>query len=53
MLRFRRMYILQKLVAVHASVHNHLNFERAYYSSDNFKPSRTAALAERRGLCSV
>jgi putative transposase len=25
MLRFRRMQILQKLVAVHASVHNHFN----------------------------
>ena len=48
MLRFRRMRCLQKFVAVHSSVHNHFNQERALYSRDNFKLNRTAALAEWR-----
>ena len=43
MLRFRQMRCLQKFVAVHSSVHNHFNQERALYSKDNFKLSRTAA----------
>ena len=43
MLRFRRMRCLQKLVAVHSSVHNHFNQDRALYSKDNFKLSRNAA----------
>ena len=46
MLRFRRMRTLQKFVAVHSSVHNHFNQERALYSRDNFKANRNAALAE-------
>jgi putative transposase len=50
MQRFRSMRSLQKFVAVHASVCNHFNQERALYSRDNFKLNRTAALAERRGL---
>jgi len=49
MLRFRRMRSLQKFVAVHASVHNHFNQERALYSRTNFKTNRAAALAEWRG----
>ena len=52
MLRFRRMRCLQKLAAVHSSVHNHFNQERHLYSRDNFKLIRTAALPEWRELCS-
>ena len=51
MLRFRRMQSLQKFAAVHASIHNLFNAERALYSRDNFKANRTAALLEWRGLC--
>ena len=50
MLRFRRMRTLQKFVAVHSSVHNHFNQERALYSRQNFKVDRAAALAEWRVL---
>jgi putative transposase len=50
MLRFRRMRSLQKFAAVHASVYNHFNQERSYYSRANFKRNRTAALAEWRAL---
>ncbi len=50
MLRFRHMRSLQKLVAVHASVHSHFNQERHLNSRDNFKLNRTAALAEWRQL---
>ena len=53
MLRFRRMQSLQKFVAVHSSVHNHFNQERALYSRDNFKMNRAAALAEWRELCTA
>jgi putative transposase len=50
MLRFRRMRTLQKLVAVHASVHTHFNAERHLYNRSNFKLNRAAALTEWRGL---
>jgi putative transposase len=50
MLRFRQMRCLQKFAAVHSSVHNHFNQERHFYSRDNFKLNRTAALAEWRQL---
>jgi putative transposase len=53
MLRFRSMRILQKFVAVHASLHNHFNTERHLYSRPNFKLNRTAALSEWRGLCAA
>ena len=53
MQRFRRMRTLQKFVAVHSSVHNHFNTERALYSRANFKANRTAALAEWRDLCAA
>jgi putative transposase len=53
MLRFRRMRSLQKLAAVHASIHNLFNAERALYSRDNFKANRGAALAEWRNLCTA
>ena len=51
MLRFRRMRSLQKFVAVHSSVHNLFNAERALTSRDIFKANRTAALTEWRLLC--
>ena len=53
MLRFRRMRCLQKFVAVHASVHNLFNTERALYSRPNFKLNRAVALAEWRDLCAA
>ena len=45
MLRFRRMPSLQKFVAVHSSIYNHLNLRRHLCSRDNFKLNRAAALA--------
>jgi len=53
MLRFRRMRSLQKFAAVHSSVSNHFNQERALYSRDKFKLNRAAALSEWRQLCSA
>jgi putative transposase len=53
MLRFRRMRTLQKLVASHASVHNHFNSERHLYNRSNFKLNRAAALVEWRAVCAA
>ncbi|AXI54132.1 IS6 family transposase [Sulfitobacter sp. JL08] len=53
MLRFRQMRCLQKFAAVHSTVYNHFNQERALYSRDHFKINRSAALAEWRQLCSA
>lgn len=53
MQRFRRMRSLQMFAAVHASVFNHFNSERSFYSRANFKKNRAAALAEWRGLCTA
>ena len=53
MQRFRRMRSLQMFVAVHVSVFNHFNSERSFYSRENFKLNRAAALAEWRGLCAA
>ena len=53
MQRFRSMRSLQKFTAVHSSVCNHFNQERALYSRDNFKLNRTVALAEWRQFCSA
>ncbi|HCW86087.1 MAG TPA: IS6 family transposase, partial [Rhodobacteraceae bacterium] len=52
-LRLRRIRTLQKLRAVHLSVHNHINQERHLYSRGNFKSNRAAAFAEWRQLCAV
>jgi putative transposase len=52
MQRFRSTRCLQKFAAVHASVYNHFNQERALYTRDNFKANRAAALAEWRQICS-
>ena len=48
---FSRTRSLQKFVAVHSSIHNHFNGERALTSRDNFKASRAAVLAEWCDLC--
>jgi putative transposase len=53
MQRFRIMRCLQKFAAVHSSVHDHFYEERHLHSRDNFKLSRTAALAEWRALCAA
>ncbi|MBW0159525.1 IS6 family transposase [Sedimentimonas flavescens] len=50
MQRFRRIRSLQMFAAVHASVFNHFNSERSFYSRDNFKLNRDVALAEWRQL---
>jgi len=44
------MRSLQEFTAVHASVHNHFNLERHFYSRANFKLDRAAALAEWRQI---
>jgi len=48
--RFQRTRSLQKFVTVHASVFNHFNSGRSFYSRANFKKNRAAALAEWRVL---
>jgi putative transposase len=53
MQRFRRMRSLQKFAAVHSSICNYFNQERAFYSRDNFKLNRAAALSGWRQLCSA
>ena len=50
MLRFRRAKTLQNFVSIHASIQNHFNQEHHLNSHTNFKPNRTAALAEWRQL---
>jgi len=51
MLHFRRIRSQQKFVAVHSSIHNLFNAERALTSRDIFKVNRTAALTEWCQLC--
>jgi len=48
MLRFRRMYTLQKFSSVHASVHNHFNAQRHLICRQDYKTQRAAALAAWR-----
>jgi putative transposase len=50
MLRFRLMRSLQKFAALHGSIHNHFNQERALTSRTIFKERRAAALNEWRQL---
>ncbi len=50
MAKFRSTKSLQKFVSVHASIHNHFNKDRHLESRENFKTSRSAALAEWRQL---
>jgi putative transposase len=53
MLRFWQMHSLQKFAAVHSSIHNHFNSDRALSSRDVYKANRTAALVEWRQLCAA
>jgi putative transposase len=50
MAKFRSAKSLQKFASIHASVHNHFNQERHFYSRENFKLNRSAALVEWRQL---
>jgi putative transposase len=50
MAKFRDIKTPQKFAAVHASVHNHFNFDRHLNRRDIFKQNRSAALAEWRQL---
>ena len=50
MARFRDIKTLQKIAAVHASIHNHFNHQRHLTRRDVFKQHRTAAPAEWRQL---
>ena len=52
-LRFRRLCNLQKIVAIHSSIHDHFNQKCHLYSGENFKSNRAAALAEWRQLSAV
>ena len=53
MQRFRRLRSLQKFAAVHASIHNLFNLERALSTRSSYKARRAAALNEWRGLCAA
>jgi putative transposase len=48
---FRRERRLQKFVSIRASVYDHFNLERHFYSRHTFKSNRTAALAAWRQPC--
>ena len=48
--KFRSTKSLQKLVSIHASVHNHFNKERHLNNANTFKADRAAALVEWRLL---
>ena len=50
MLKFPRMRSLQKFAAIHSSVYNLFNLKRHFYSRENFKKNRSAALSEWRQL---
>ena len=48
MAKFRDIKTLQKFPSVHASIHNHFNFDRHLNRRAIFKQNRSAALAEWR-----
>ena len=50
MARFRDIKTLQKFASAHASIHNHFDLERHLVARDDFKNSRSAALAEWREI---
>jgi len=50
MANFRGIKTLQKFAAVHASIHNHFNYNRHLNCRDIFKKNRSVALAEWRQL---
>ena len=50
MAKFRDIKTLQKFSSVHASIHNHFNFDRHLNRREIFKQNRSVALAEWRQL---
>jgi putative transposase len=50
MAKFRDVKTLQKSAFVHATIHNHFDLDRHLNRRDIFKQSRSAALAEWRGI---
>ena len=46
MSKFRDVKTLQKFCSIHASIHNHFNFDRHLNSRETFRQNRSAALAE-------
>ncbi len=50
MARFRDIKTLPRFAAVHASIHNHFNYQHHLNRRDIFKQNRAAALAEWRQL---
>jgi len=50
MAKFRDVKTLQKIAAVHASIHNHFNRDRHLNRRDIIRQNRSAALAEWRQL---
>ena len=50
MARFKDIKALQKFTSVHASFHNHFNYQRHLTRRDIFKQDRAAALTEWRQL---
>jgi putative transposase len=50
MSKFRDIKTLQKFCSIHASIHNHFNFDRHLNSRSVYKKNRTAALTEWRQL---
>ena len=50
MAKFRDIKTLQKFSSVHASIHNHFNFDRHLNRRDIFKQNRSVALSEWRQL---
>jgi putative transposase len=50
MSKFRDVKTLQKLAAVHASIHNHFNLDRQLTTHETFKQNRSVALSEWRQL---
>ncbi|MCG8548699.1 MAG: transposase, partial [Alphaproteobacteria bacterium] len=50
MVKLRDVTTLQKIVAAHASIHNHFNQDRHLSPCGTFKQNRSAAMAEWRHL---
>lgn len=50
MAKFRSTKSLQKFASIHSSIHNHFNQERHLHRRQDYKLSRSAALAEWRQL---
>lgn len=50
MAKFRDIKTLQKFAAVHASIHNHFNFNRHLNCRNIYEQNRSAALAAWRQL---